>query len=157
MPVLGSCSLGIPRGSADGVDVGHGAPCSLLGSQESPESPSLVSRPQQLVAQPQLRHRLSPPALPMHTRTGHRPICSTLLPQSLRFYSFKVSPCTKQSLRILQWWSMQGSQSRSAQPHRLMCDKPPQPPSAPSLEGCTNSIPTGILRSQCLGLEKGAA
>lgn len=103
---------------ADREDVGHGAPCRLiLGSQGKPLE--LPTAPTQTWALPS--------ALPMHTRTGQRGICSTLLLQPLRFYSFTVSPRTKQSLSIVQRWGMQRSKARSAQPHRLRCDKPAQP------------------------------
>lgn len=106
VPVLGMCSLGIPKKSAKHAPFAsrqHGAPCSLIwGGQLKSFNLSLVSCLQQLVARPQLRHGLPLPALPMHTRRGRGGTCSTLLPQPLRFYSFKVSPRTKQSLRIIQ-------------------------------------------------------
>lgn len=95
-------------------DMEHCA-ASFQSVRESPESPFGL---QPLVARPQLRHGLSLPALPMHTRKGEGGIYSTLLPQPLRFYSFKVSSHTKQSLRIVQWWGTQGSKARSAQPHK---------------------------------------
>lgn len=60
---------------------------SFWGVSDSSESPSPVSCPQQLVAQPQLTH----PALPMYTQRGQGGICSTLLPQPLTFYSFTLS------------------------------------------------------------------